>query len=87
LTLNGQTTDVEIPLVAALKDGELAVVLSWNEGNKISGNNVEIQSLDLHVEFLVSETIKCTVDSFMRNCNGVKLTTDQYYSQDTVHNI
>ena len=51
LALNGQNTDVEIPLVAALKDGELAVVLSWHEGNRIQGNSVEIQSLDLHVEF------------------------------------
>jgi hypothetical protein len=28
---------VEIPLVGQLRDGELAVVLTWNEGTKISG--------------------------------------------------
>jgi hypothetical protein len=38
-------------MVAKLKDGELAVVLTWNQGSKIVGNNVELQDLDLHVEF------------------------------------
>jgi hypothetical protein len=88
LALNGaQSTEIEIPLVAALKDGELAVVLTWHEGSKISGNNVEVQALDLHVEFQPTETIKCTVDRFSRDCNGVKLTADQYYSMGAVSHI
>ena len=77
LALNGaQSTDVEIPLVAALKDGELAVVLTWHDGSKVVGSNVEVQALDLHVEFQPTETIKCTVDRFRRDCNGVKLSAD-----------
>ena len=77
LALSGaQNTEVEIPMVAALKDGELAVVLTWHEGSKIIGTNVEVQALDLHVEFQPAETIKCTVDRFRRDCNGVKLSAD-----------
>ena len=88
LALSGaQSTDVEIPLVAALKDGELAVVLTWHDGSKVVGNNVEIQGLDLHVEFQPTDTIKCTVDRFRRDCNGVKLSSDQYYSMGAVSHI
>jgi len=40
---------VEIPLVGQLRDGELAVVLTWNEGTKISGKQLTLLNLDLHV--------------------------------------
>lgn len=76
----GQSTDIEIPLVARLKEGELAVVLTWNEGSLVNGDMVEHHNLDLHVEFDPSDTVKCTVDSAMRQCNGVKLVTDKFYS-------
>lgn len=62
----GQPTSLEIPLVAKLKDGELAVVLTWTEGSEVKGDNVELHNLDLHVEFEPSDTVKCTVDSTMR---------------------
>ena len=39
----------EIPLVGQLRDGELAVVLTWNEGTKISGKQLTLLNLDLHV--------------------------------------
>jgi hypothetical protein len=42
---------VEIPLVGQLRDGELAVVLTWNEGTKISGKQLTLMNLDLHVQF------------------------------------
>jgi hypothetical protein len=50
--LKGQTTNVEIPLVSKLKDGELAVVMTWSTGSKAQANNQVLQSdLQLHVEF------------------------------------
>jgi hypothetical protein len=32
---------IEIPLVTKLKDGELAVVLSWQQGSSQNGNEIE----------------------------------------------
>ena len=49
--LGGLQTDIEIPLVARLKDGELAVVLQWTQGSKVQGDKVAVHDLDLHVEF------------------------------------
>jgi len=63
------------------------VVLTWHDGSKVVGNNVELQGLDLHVEFQPTDTIKCTVDRFRRDCNGVKLSSDQYYSMGAVSHI
>ena len=31
--------------------GELAVVLTWTEGTSIKGNTVQMQNMDLHVQF------------------------------------
>ena len=36
--LPGQSSNIEIPLVSKLLDGELAVVLTWNQGAKVHGN-------------------------------------------------
>jgi hypothetical protein len=36
--LPGQSNNIEIPLVSKLLDGELAVVLTWNQGAKVHGN-------------------------------------------------
>lgn len=83
----GQPTDIEIPLVAKLKEGQLAVVLTWTEGSQVTGDYVELHNLDLHVEFQPSETVKCQVDLTMRQCNGVKLVTDRHSSQDAVKSI
>lgn len=74
-------------MVAKLKEGELAVVLTWVEGSVINGDNVDLQNLNLHVEFQPSETIMCNVDTLLRQCNGVKLTTDKYSSGDTIKSI
>jgi hypothetical protein len=49
--LEGQPTTIDVPLVGPLKDGELAVVLSWTQGAKIQGSNAMLQGLDLHIEF------------------------------------
>lgn len=51
LTLPAQFTNIELPLVSQLKDGELAVVLTWTEGTSIKGNTVQMQNMDLHVQF------------------------------------
>jgi hypothetical protein len=40
-TLAGQKTVIEIPLVTKLKDGELAVVLSWQQGSSQNGDEIE----------------------------------------------
>jgi len=40
-----------MPLVSPLEDGELAVVLMWTQGASVAGGEVELQGLDLHVEF------------------------------------
>lgn len=64
--LQGEKSVIEMPLVSRLKDGELAVVLSWTSGQNVVGNNVEIQNLDLHVDFEASETVMCNVDYAMR---------------------
>jgi len=85
--LSGQQTDIEVPLVAKLKDGELAVVLQWTQGSKVNGEKVELHDLDLHVEFQPADTVKCTVDSTFRQCNGVKLTTDRFYSEDSIKHV
>ena len=51
LALPGFSNQIEIPLVPKLKEGELAVVLTWMPGTYVSGGQVEIENLDLHVEF------------------------------------
>ena len=76
--LPGFRNQIEIPLVTKLKEGELAVVLTWMQGTYINGNKVEIENLDLHVEFQPSDTSLCNVDFSQRQCNGVKLTQDSY---------
>jgi len=50
-TLPAQQTNIEVPLISNLKDGELAVVLTWTEGVSIQGTKVQVQNLDLHVQF------------------------------------
>jgi len=85
--LKGQQTQIEMPLVAKLKDGELAVVLTWTQGSHTESSNVEIQDLDLHVEFQPTDTVKCIVDHTLRQCNGVKLITDSLYTDGEVKNI
>jgi hypothetical protein len=87
LTLPAQVTNVDIPLVSHLKDGELAVVLTWFEGSNIQGTKVEMQNLDLHVEFQPQDDVLCTVDHAMRQCNGVKLTADSLSTDDRVTQV
>jgi hypothetical protein len=65
-TLPAQFTNIEIPLVSQLRDGELAVVLTWTEGTTIKGTQVLMQNMDLHVEFQPAEDVLCTVDHAMR---------------------
>jgi hypothetical protein len=55
--LHGQPSAIEIPLVGNLLDGELAVVLMWTQGSKVNGKNVEMQNLDLHVEYQAADTV------------------------------
>lgn len=66
LTLPAQFTNIEIPLVSQLKDGELAVVLTWTEGTSIKGTTVQMQNMDLHVQFQPADDVLCTVDHTMR---------------------
>lgn len=40
--LPGEKSVIEMPLVSKLKDGEIAVVLSWTSGQNVVGNNIEI---------------------------------------------
>ena len=76
-TLPAQFTSIEIPLVSQLKDGELAVVLTWTEGTTIKGTQVLMQNMDLHIEFQPADDVLCTIDHTMRQCNGVRLTADR----------
>jgi len=39
--MDGGPTKIEIPLVAPLKDGELALVFMWDQGALVNGKNVE----------------------------------------------
>ena len=68
-------------------DGELAVVLSWTQGAKVHGNQVDLQGLDLHVEFEASDTVKCNVDYTMRQCNGVKMTADNFITDNKLTTV
>mmetsp|Transcript_30501 Transcript_30501/g.46748 ORF Transcript_30501/g.46748 Transcript_30501/m.46748 type:complete len:217 (+) Transcript_30501:1171-1821(+) len=54
----------------------MAVVLTWSEGVAVSGTKVEVESLDLHVEFQPQDDVLCAVDHALRQCNGVKLASD-----------
>lgn len=46
-----------------------------------------MQNLDLHVEFQPQDDVLCTVDHAMRQCNGVKLTSDSLSTDDRVTQI
>ena len=85
--LPGQPTQVEMPMLAPLEDGELAVVLMWTQGATVAGTQVELQDLDLHVEFQPSDTVLCNVDFTMRSCNGVTLTTDSLSTNGKITTI
>ena len=85
--LKGQPSNIEIPLVSNLLDGELAVVLSWTQGSKVVGSNVEMQNLDLHVEYQASETVMCTIDFTNRQCNGVKMTADSFITDNRMSTV
>jgi hypothetical protein len=75
--ISNQPASLEIPMVKSLTPGELAVVLTWSQGTKIAGTNIlETFNLDLHVEFQPEDKVLCTVDHSMRQCNGVRMTTD-----------
>ena len=69
---------LEIPLITKLKPGELAVVLTWQQGVEVKPGTMDVvvRNLDLHVEFQPQDDVLCTVDHATRQCNGVKLTTD-----------
>jgi len=75
-TLPGMDTNIEVPLVSKLQDGELAVVLSWTQGSTVSGSSAIQNNLDLHIEFQTSPSVLCQIDFTGRQCGGVKLTTD-----------
>lgn len=62
-----------LPMVPRLYEGELALVLTWDN---IDGENG--RDLDIHVEFIASDTILCKCDFSMQNCGGV------HYVEDTV---
>jgi hypothetical protein len=73
--------------VSKLLDGELAVVLMWTQGSKVNGNKVEMQNLDLHVEYQAADTVMCNVDYTNRQCNGVKMTADSFSTDNRVSTI
>jgi hypothetical protein len=56
-----------LPIVPQLKEGELALVLTWGYSPK---------DLDIHVEFVASPTILCKCDFSMHQCGGVKYMSD-----------
>jgi hypothetical protein len=85
--LPGQASKIEIPLVSKLLDGELAVVLTWTQGAKVHGSQAELQNLDLHVEFKVSDTVICNVDYTERQCNGVKMTADSFITDNKMSTV
>ena len=86
-TLPGMDTNVEVPLVSKLQDGELAVVLTWTQGATISGNNAILNNLDLHIEFQTSSSVLCQIDFAQRQCSGVKLTTDSAITDGKITQI
>lgn len=86
-TLPGMDTNIEVPLVSKLKDGELAVVLTWTQGATISGTNAIINNLDLHVEFQTSSSVLCQVDFTQRQCSGVRLSTDSTITDGKITTI
>ena len=57
--LPGFSNQIEVPLVTKLKEGELAVVLTWMQGSYVNGINGDIENRDLHVEFQPSDTSLC----------------------------
>ena len=83
----GASPNIEIPLVPKLLDGELAVVLTWTQGAKTHGNQADLQSLDLHVEFKASDTVMCNVDYTQRQCNGVKMTADSFITDNKMSTV
>jgi hypothetical protein len=85
--LHGQPSNIEIPLVSSLLDGELAVVLTWTQGSKVVRSNVEMHNLDLHVEDWASDTVMCTVDYSNRQCNGVKMTADSFITDNRMSSV
>jgi len=85
--LPGQPSVIDLPLLAPLEDGELAVVMTWTQGASVAGTSVELQDLDLHVEFQPTDSILCNVDFTMRSCNGVTLTTDKLSTNGKITTI
>lgn len=57
-----------IPMIPTLKDGELAMTLSWGYSP---------HDLDLHVEFAGGRTILCKSDFAMKICGGVHSMNDE----------
>ena len=43
--------------------------------------------MDLHAEFIPTESVKCTVDTSQRQCSGVVLTSDSYMTNGLVKTI
>jgi len=82
-----QPTLVEIPLISKLKNGELALVLEWQQGTSVNGQDIRQHNLDLHVEFKPSEDVLCTVDTATRQCNGAKLTADSQITNGVLTSI
>ena len=85
--LPGQPANIDIPLVSKLLDGELAVVLTWTQGAKVHEKQVDLQSLDLHVEYKVSDTVICNVDYTERQCNGVKMSSDSFLTDNKMSTV
>ena len=59
----------------------------WTQGSQVNGNRVEIQNLDLHVEYQASDTVMCSIDYASRQCNGVKMTADSFSTDNRVSTI
>lgn len=62
-----------LPLVPNLKNGELALTLTWGYSPT---------DLDIHVEFIVSPTVLCKCDFSMHYCGGVKYMADTFEGGD-----
>ena len=48
---------------------------------------VNVQDLDLRVQFQPSDTVLCEVDFSLRQCNGVRMTADALVDKDSFKTI
>ena len=66
--LDTAESKLQMPLITQLKPGELAVVLTWQQGVEVKAGTMDVvvRNLDLHVEFQPQDDVLCTVDHATR---------------------